>query len=192
MGTTYNEGKAVYISGSGLLMSLATGGFSKNSQWWYFAWKNLQWGFCYVGYCCPSFIVVFKFLSYFSMPPALQPGFSGLWRPLSSLSSTLATLDCFCFFIYHKRYGFEWAFFTHSCFLLCAPSLTFLTLPAFIKVSLGASSSSLKFSGFHADPQNRDLAHLFVRFTAIHNLQIQKNTFLNCTKNYHELLVVKV
>ena len=116
MGTTYNEGKAVYISGSGLLMSLATGGFSKNSQWWYFAWKNLQWGFCYVGYCCPSFIVVFTFPSYFSMPPALQPGFSGLWRPLSSLSSTLATLDCFCFFIYHKRYGFEWAFFTHSCF----------------------------------------------------------------------------
>ena len=65
-------------------------------------------------------------------------------------------------------------------------------LPAFIKFSLGVGSSSLKFAGLHADPQNTGPAHLFVRFTAIHNLHIQKNSFLNSTKYYHELLVVKV
>ena len=36
-----------------------------------------------------------------------------------------------------------------------------LTQPAFIKVSLGAGSSSLNFAGIHTDPQNTDLAHLF-------------------------------
>ena len=34
--------------------------------------------------------------------------------------------------------------------------------PAFIKVSLGAGSSSLKFEGLHTDPRNTDPAHLFV------------------------------
>ena len=63
--------------------------------------------------------------------------------------------------------------------------------PAFIKASLGASCSSLKFAGVHADPRNTDPAHLFVWFTVIHNLQIQKNSFLNCIKYYLELLVVK-
>ena len=47
---------------------------------------------------------------------------------------------------------------------------TFLAQPAFIKASLGASSSSLKFAGLHTDPRNTDPAHLFVWFTVIHNL----------------------
>ena len=64
-------------------------------------------------------------------------------------------------------------------------------LPAFIKASLGADSSSLKFAGLHTNPQNTDPAHLFVWFTVIHNLHIQNNSFLNSTKYYHELLVVK-
>ena len=68
---------------------------------------------------------------------------------------------------------------------------TFLPQPVFIKASLGAGSSSLKFAGLHADPRNADHAHLFVWFTAIHNLDIHKNSYLNCTKYYHELLVVK-
>ena len=37
------------------------------------------------------------FLGYFSLPPALHPGFSGPWRPPSSLSSTLAAFGCFAF-----------------------------------------------------------------------------------------------
>ena len=47
---------------------------------------------------------------------------------------------------------FEWAFFTHRRFLPYAPSMTFLTEPAFIKASLGADSFSLKFSRLYTDP----------------------------------------
>ena len=59
-----------------------------------------------------------------------------------------------------ERYGLAWAFFTHRRFLPYAPLLIFQ--PAFIKASLGAGSSFLKFSGLHTDPQNTDPAHLFV------------------------------
>ena len=55
-------------------------------------------GFCDVGYCCCfSSLDVFTFPGYFSMPPALHPSFSGLWRPPLALSSTLATFGCFTF-----------------------------------------------------------------------------------------------
>ena len=70
------------------------------------------------------------------------------------------------------------SFFNHSIiFLLSATVLsghflptgvtlrsfpTFLAQTAFIKSSLGASSHFLKIAGLHTDPQNRDLAHLFV------------------------------
>ena len=137
-------------------------------------------------HCCSSFIDVYTFLSYFSMPPALHPGFSDPWRGLPALSSTLATFNWFCFFINRERYDFEWAFFTHMHFLPYSPSPTFLTLPDFFKVSLGAGSSSLTFAGLHADPRNTDPAHLFVWFTAIHNLHIQKNSILvpNIIMNY--------
>ena len=38
----------------------------------------------------------------------------------------------------------------------------FLTLPAFIKASLGGVSFFLKFAGLHVDPRNTDPVHLFV------------------------------
>ena len=56
---------------------------------------------------------------------------------------------------------------------------------------LGACSSPLRFAGLHTDPRNTGPAHLFVWFTVIHNLHVQKNSFLNSVKYYHELLVVK-
>ena len=93
------------------------------------------------------------------------------------------------FQFYCKCYGFEWAFFK-AFFTLCSFP-TFLPQPAFIKASLGAGNSFLKFAGLHADPRNPDLAHLFIWFAAIHNLDIQKNLYLNCIKYYHEFLVVK-
>ena len=71
---------------------------------------------------------------------------------------------------YRHRYGFEWAFFNHRCFLPYAPSRHFLAQPAFIKASLEAGSYSLKFAGLHTDPRNTDPVHLLVWFTVIHNL----------------------
>ena len=59
--------------------------------------------------------VVFTFSGYFSMPTTLHPGSSGPWRPPLALSCTMATFDCFTFpsHFHSKRYGFEWALFTH-------------------------------------------------------------------------------
>ena len=118
-----------------------------------------------------------------------------LLRPVKASTSSEIYPGYFrllCLSIYPERYGFEWAFFIHRRFLAYSPSPTFLTQPAFIKAYLEPGSSSLKFAGLHADPQNTDPLHLFVWFTAIHNLHIQKNSFLNCTKYHQELLVVKV
>ena len=66
-----------------------------------------------------------SFTGYFTVSPALHPGFSGPWRPPPALSSTLPTFDCLFFFIYCECYGFEWTFFTHRCFLPYAPSQHF-------------------------------------------------------------------
>ena len=92
------------------------------------------------------FDVVYLFPGYFAMSPALHPGFSDQWRSPPALSSAPTTFDCLFFFIYHERYGFEWAFFTHRRFLAYAPSRHFwhipniLAQPVFIKVLLGAGS----------------------------------------------------
>ena len=70
------------------------------------------------------FILLLFFISfpgYFTMPLALNPGFSGPWRPPPALTSTLTTFDCLFFFIYPVHYSFEWAFFTHRRFLPYAP-----------------------------------------------------------------------
>ena len=86
----------------------------------------------FISFLYLHFIVVlylsFFFISfpgYFTMSPALHPGFSGPWRPPPALSSTPTTFDCLFFFIYRERYGFEWAFFTHRRFLPYAPSRHF-------------------------------------------------------------------
>ena len=105
------------------------------------AWENLRrFLWCWSSFCCcySSFIFICRcfsfcccifiwFPGYFIMSPALHPSFSGPWRPPLALSSTPTTFDCLFFFIYHERYGFEWAFFTHRRFLPYAPSQHFGT-----------------------------------------------------------------
>ena len=60
------------------------------------AWENLQEVFVMlVVVVVFTSLKVFTFLGYFSLPPALRPGFSGLWRPPPALSSTLATFSYF-------------------------------------------------------------------------------------------------
>ena len=159
----------------------------KNSQRCYFAWENLQWGFCEFlwcrlqlfihfcssfCFCSSSFIFVLHLLMFFIH--------------ICFLTSSLTPFR-----------GLSAGFYTH--FILSAQPIAGVfycsftdILPAIIKASLWAGSSSLKFPGFHTDPRNTDPAHLFVWFTVIHNLHIQNDSVLNSTIYYHELLVVKV
>ena len=104
------------------------------------AWENLRrflwcWSlfYCYYSFifisrcflfCCCIFI---WFPGYFTMSPALHPGFSGPWWPIPALSSTPTTFDGLFFFIYREGYDFEWAFFIHRRFLSYASSWHFGT-----------------------------------------------------------------
>ena len=103
------------------------------------AWEKLRrFLWCWSSFCCcySSFIFICRcfsfcccifisFPGYFTMSPALHPGFSGPWKPPPALSSTPTTFGCLFFLIYRERYGFERAFFTHRCFLPYAPSRHF-------------------------------------------------------------------
>ena len=53
------------------------------------------------------------------------PWFLRTVKASTSSDSTPTTFDWLFFFIYPRRYGFEWAFFTHRCFLPYAPSQHF-------------------------------------------------------------------
>ena len=93
---------------------------------------------------------------------------------------------------YCDGYGFEWAFFYPQAFFTLRYFLTFLTQPPFIKASLGAGSSSSKFSGHHADPRNTDSTHLFVWVTTIHKrgmvvgsiYGLQQAGYVKCFKSF--------
>ena len=172
---------------------------NKNFQRWYFVWDNLQevfemlvvafinCCFCDVGFCC---FYVFGLLFHANDTPPwfLRPVkastsselyYGYLWLLYFSVTFSQQALRFWVGIVYTQT------FFS----LLFIP--TVLQQPAFIKASLGVGSSSLSFTGLHADPRNTDPAHLFVWFTAIHNLHIQKNSYLNRIKHDHILLVVK-
>ena len=113
-------------------LSNILGKLNKNSQRWYMLGRTSSEVFVMLVvalhsllflWCCLLFI--FTFLDYFSMPPALQIGFSGTGRSPPALSSTLVTFNCLTFssHFYRERCFFEWAFFTHMCFFSYAPLL---------------------------------------------------------------------
>ena len=150
-------------------------------------------------WCCSSFIFVIHFVVVvFHFISRLLCHVTGtspwLFRPAKTPTSSELYPDYFWLpLLFHplQTLWFWVGVFCHRCFLLYAPSPTVLTQPAFIKAFLGAGSSFLKFAGLHTDPWNTDLVHLFDWFTVIHNFYIWKNSFLNSTIHYHELLVVK-
>ena len=95
------------ISNTSVIIFLIGSQLNKNSQRWYFAWENLQGGFLWCSFIfilhfvvvhssvvLPFVVVLHSFPGYFVMSSAPHPGFSGLWRPLPALSSTLTTFDC--------------------------------------------------------------------------------------------------
>ena len=129
-----------------------------------------------------------SFPGYFTMSPALQPGFSGPWRPPPALSSIPITFDCLAFSCTANATVLSGDFFTHRRFLPYAPSPTFSSVYQGLP---GIWQFFLEVCRYYTDPWNTDPTHLFVWFTVIHNLHIQENSFLKSTKYYHELLVVK-
>ena len=178
----------------------------KNSQRCYFAWENLQWGFCDVS-CCSSFhfdlhivVVLLLHLSMFFHFVVAVSSFTFSFRrhlsPFRGLSPGFYT-----HFLLSAQPIAEWfatlSFFDHSVNLLAASATAlsghfypqaFLTLRSFTDIliyvyrnSLGAGSSSLKFSGIYTDPRNTATVHLFARFTVIHKLHIQNDSVLNST-----------
>ena len=162
-----------------------------------------QGGFCNVGCvhccfcdlgCCSSLIAFWRELSPFR--ELLQAFYTHLYFQPSSLQGRIRGTLILTFpvpsFIVSPRALLFWVgIFYPQAFFTLRSFPTFLPQPAFIKVSLRGGNSSLKFAWIHADPRNTDPAHLFVWFTAIRNLDIQKNSYLNGTKYYDKLLVVK-
>ena len=148
----------------------------ENSQRYYFAWENLRGCFC----CCWSsfhFCIFISFLIFillllficrcssftfaFRHHPSPLPGLSlGFYTHFilsaQSIAEWFATISfsTIPFSSYRERYGFEWVFFTHRRFFTLRSIVDIL--PAFIKASLGAGSSSSKFSGLQTDPRNTD------------------------------------
>ena len=113
----------------------------KNSQRCYFAWENIQWGFCCcwssfnfwssfhfwsLFCCCSSF--TFAFRHHPSPFRGLSPGFYNQFilsaQPIAEWFVTLS-FSTIPLSSYRERYGFERALFTCRCFLPCAPSPTF-------------------------------------------------------------------
>ena len=155
--------------------------------------------FCSSFCCCSSFLLSFFIHCFSTSSLTLSWTIAGFLHPFYIFIPAHCRVNRNTFILTFPRSSFTvlpqalqfWVdiSYPHVFFTLC--SFTDI-LPALTKTSLGAGSSSLKFAGLHADLRNTDPAHLFVWFTAIHNLHIQKNSFLNSTKYYHELLVVKV
>ena len=156
-------------------MALAIGSWTQqNSQWCYFAWENLQWGFCDVG-CCSLFIVVLHSLM------------SLHFRAISPCHrhSTLASQACEGL---HQLWALPWLlsiafafsssamivsgkFLPTGIFYLTLLSPTFLTLTCFYQGLTGSRQFFLEvcraswWSSKHRPGQS-------VWFTTIHNLHI--------------------
>ena len=101
----------------------------------------------------------------------------GFYTPFYTFSSAHCRVICDTFIcstiLFLPRALRPWVgIFYPQAFYTLGSFPTSLAQPAFIKASLGAGSSSLKFAGLHTDLRNTDPAQLFVWFTVIHNLYI--------------------
>ena len=159
-------------------------------------------------WCCCSFLILILLLFFVCRFSSFTFSFRCHPLPFRELSPGFYThlilsvqliAERFLTFSYSNHSAIFWPRGLRHCMDLFYPQ-AFFTLrslhrhlkPAFIKVSLGAGSSSLKFAGLRTDCRNTHPAHLFVWFTVIHNLHVQNDSVLNSTIYYHELLVVKV
>ena len=172
----------------------------KNSQQCYFAWENLQRGFCYCSYssfrfCIFNLFLIFicrfsSFICFSTSSFTLPWTIAGFLHPCYNFSPAHRRVIIFnhsvIFLLRALRFWVS-IFYPQAFFTL--RSFTDI-LPALIKAFPGSKQFFLEVCRTSScRSSNTDLIHLFVWFTAIHNTQ--KNSFLNSTKYYHELLVVK-
>ena len=153
--------------------------------------------FCSSFCCCSSFLLSFFIHCFSTSSLTLSWTIAGFLHPFYTFSPAHRRVirDTFIFnhsVIFLPRALRFWVgIFYPQAFFTLRSFPTFLAQPAFIKASLGASSSSLKFAGLHTDPRNTDPAHLFVWFTVIHNLLYILNLYLYMSILQKFLLVVK-
>ena len=149
------------------------------------AWENLRrFLWCWSSFCCcySSFVDVLHSHFLFDIIPHPSVDYRQVFRPILYFQPSPSQSDLRHFHFQPFRYlSTANATVLSGHFLPTGVFyLTLLTniLPAFIKASLGAGSSSLNFAGLHTDPRNTDPAHLFVWFTVIHNLLYILNFYL--------------
>ena len=135
--------------------------------------------------CCTSFITVLHSHLLFEHHPSpfrgLSPGFCTYFilsaQPIAGWFATLS-FSIISLSSYRRRYGFQWAFFTHRRLF----TLRFFTdIFNLHLLRPPPGSSSFRFAGLHADPGNTDPARLFVWFTLIHTFHTQNDSVLNST-----------
>ena len=174
----------------------------KNSQRWYLALENLQWGFCDGGghlyFVVILYLLIFFIHIFFSTSSLTLPWtIARFLHPFYALSPAHHRVICDTF-IFNPSVNFLpralrfWMgiFYPHA-FSTLRSFLTFLAQPAFIKASLGARSYPLKLAELHTDPRNTGPAHLFVWFTVIRNLLCILNLYLYMSILQKFVLVVK-
>ena len=105
--------------------------------WWgmVLAWENLcRFLWCWSSFCCcySSFFNVIHSHFLFDIIPHPSMDYHQLFRPILYFQPSPLQSDLWHFHFstiplssYRKRYGFEWAFFTHRRFLPYAPSQHF-------------------------------------------------------------------
>ena len=163
------------------------------------AWENLRrFLWCWSSFCCcySSFVDVLHSHFLFDIIPHPSVDYRQVFRPILYFQPSPSQSDSRHFHFstiplssYRERYGFEWAFFTHRCFLPYTPSWHFWHIPTFLAHSniFGTfptfwhnlllsrfhwepAATFLKVAGLNTDPWNTDSAHLFLWFAVIHNL----------------------
>ena len=181
------------------------------------AWENLQWGFCGVDCCSSSLLFLWYWLLFFihccfcdvvfhsllfDVMPHSSVSYRRVFTPILYFQPSSSQRDW-----QHFHFNLSGPFFhsfiasvtvlsghfltTFIFYLTLLPHIFVTTcvyqgLPGSWQFLLEVCRVSFWLLILETYP-----AHLFVWFTAIFNLDIQKNSYLNCTKYCHELLVVK-
>ena len=123
------------------------------------------------------FVVICQYSSFaftFRHHPSPFRGLSPGLHPFDTFSTAHCRVICNTFIFNHsdiflpQALRFWVGVFYSQAFFTLRSFTDILTQNAFIKSSLGAGSSSLKFAGLHTDPQTTDSAHLLVWFTVLH------------------------